>query len=713
MKNLFFFMFFFNSILLYACNDGKTLYNIEYEQTDNSCDSIKDEVVDIHELLLDIPYQETNPYIRYMYSKVLRGSTSFTNLEKHADEVLAATYMYLHPVSQFKGDALVKERLLFLLTKFFSMEKDSNSRMMFTFQCTLAYYLLSKISPQDIPSELKDNWENVIKEQTEWVFAQKNKQDLYNKLEVGNLWLNGDIRHSMGAYFAGKIFNNSVWCNKAEKVMNQVIPKAILADGGTRYVSYQNESPNYHIPTKRYMLWWYLLTKSEIMKDALRKMSNYAPISNHNIGKGFSEYTSSCSWKPYYNTNVLTFPAAVAAYLFDDSYNFAIGKNDKSWELQFIYRPGLQEKKLPDNHYVIFDRNIIGPRGKFDNWGYVGVARNVQIGDPELSGNDYPAMQDGKSSLAGAYILKKNAKDTEYPLDAAFHSSMPAVKVSRGEETDFNRGNKFIDLVSDEHTELTKGKEIYSLASKYTLSQKRFKTIPWSGMQEWIFTPERIIGLLHIESNSKNKVYGLVNRIKLVGGRKPVSGSGSFKDLIKYDDSTYGFGGLKIKIHSQNYNGEIVSSRFGIWNNPGDDFSCMLTLRDRNDNGDDSEIIYEEGEKRYILVECTYENKNFISDTKVLDLKNGLLGFECVDVNKKLIIIHNPTDIPVLLDYTSATMYPNLFVQKSWDDSMIVKNVLSEITKFDNIEIPSYGHILIINSLDFDSNFNIYEDIFK
>lgn len=661
------------------------------------------------------PYPDTNPYINEMYKLVKRGVTTTTTSFKEADEVLAAAYAYMHPQSQLKGDKDVKDRLIFLLTDFLQYwpKGEKLGDMMFTFQCSLAYYMLLTYSPIDVPADLKDSWNEGLRRQTEYVFNQsQDKKDLYDNLEVAALWLNGDIRLALGAYFAGKILGREDWSKKVENVMEKVVPQTLLNGGGTRYVSYQNESPSYHIASKQFMYWWYILTGSENMKNALQKMNKYCPLTIHPIGKGFVEYTSSPAWKPYYNSNVPTFPAAIAAYMFDDPYNYALGKNDKTWDLAFIYKPGLQSAELPKN-YVVFDENNIGPRGQFGNWGFVGVARNVQFGDPELAGHPYPAQMDGKSALAGAYILKEDASPTEYSFAAAFHSSMPAVKTDAGEETDFNRGKKFTDLTSNEHTTLTKGKEIYSLASRYTLSKNRFKSIPWDGIQEWIFTPKRIIGLLHVESTAdNNSVYGLVNRTKLVGGRRNVSG----KDIQITDNGngTYNYGGLNVKIHDENYGGGHHISYFGIFNDPQDKRSCMLTLRDSKDNGTDSRITYSKGERRYVLIECTKDGVGFADNVKRLSLQNNeLVGFEFVEDGIKYIIIHNTSQTEQLLNTEINTTQNNIFIQHSWNETPEQLTSLNGKCKLSNMPISAYDHILIINNNSFDSDFNTYEDLFK
>lgn len=666
-------------------------------------------------LLPEFPYAASNPYIGELYKLIKVGSTTTTTSFKESDEVLAAIYAYLHPDSKMKGDKAVRDRLIVLLTNFLQYwpRGEKLGEMMFHFQCSLAYYMLQCYSPEDIPAELKDSWNEGLRRQTEYVFNQSaDKKDLYNNHEVAALWLNGDIRLALGAYFSGKILNRQDWCKKIEDMMEIVVPQTLLNGGGTRYVSYQNESPSYHVASKQYMYWWYVLTRSENMKNTLRKMNKYCPLTIHPVGKGFVEYTSSPSWKPYYNSNIPSFPAAIAAYMFDDPYNYTLGKNDKTWELAFVYKPGVKSAELPKN-YVVFDENNIGPRGQFGNWGYVGVARNVQCGDPELPGHPYPAQMEGKSALAGAYVVKGDAAPSEYALGVAFHSSMPAIKAEMGEETDFGRGHKFIDLTCNEHTTLTKGKEIYSLSSRYTLSKRRFKSYAWDGIQEWVFTPKRIIGLLQVESTADNNaVYGLVNRTKLVGGRRNVSGKD--RQITDNGDGTYNYGELKVKIHDENYKGGHHISYFGIFNDKLDKRSCMLTLRDAKDQGNDTRITYQKGERRYVLIECTQESVGFAEGAKCVSLTNkNLSGLEFVEDGIKYIVVHNTSDVAQKLNAEFSITRSKMYVQHSWNETPEVITCTNNECALSDMTIPAYGHILLINNDRFDSDYNTYQDLFK
>lgn len=664
-------------------------------------------------LLPEIPYPDSNPYMESMYKAVKQGNQTTKTSFKEADEILPATYSYLHPQSKLKGNKKVLQRLLFLMNDFLSYwpKGEKIGDMMFASQCTQAYYMLKLYSPQDLPADRLAVWDEGIRKQTEFVLNQKN--DLYDKLEVATLWLNGDIRLILGVYFGGKILDRKDWTEKAEDVLEKVVPQTLLNGGGTRYVSYQNESPSYHIASKQFMYWWYVMTGSGNMKKALSQMTPYAPLTIHPIGKGYAEYTSSPSWKLYYNSNIPTYPAAIAAFMFNDGYNYTLGENDKTWDLVFIYQPNIKKKQLPDN-FVVFDENNIGPRGRFGNWGYVGVGRNVQSGIPELGHSIYPAQMDGKQSFAGAYILDAHTAPEKYPLNAAFQSSMPAIKTSKGKETDFGRGKCFTDLTANEHTTLNKGEEIYSLATRYTLCKRGFKTIPWDGMQQWVFTPNRIIGLLTVEATRKEEtVYGLVNRIKLVSGRLKVTGSR--KEIKEVAPGIFEYGDLKICIHDENYQGGTDISYFGIYNNPDDNLSCMLTVRDKADKGEDAPLTFAKGTRRHLLIEVVPIQSSFAKNVKKIEPTNTtLLGFEFEADGQKVCVVHNPSTSIEKHSGSLETCYPNLFIQKSWiENKASEQKAGKKSTMLSSIDIPPYEHLLFINSKTFNPRFNRYKDIFK
>jgi hypothetical protein len=667
-------------------------------------------------LLPDIPYYgvNTNPHVATMWNSLLVSNPAVTIDFKTADEVRVAAYAYCYGQSPYYQNQAALTRLLSLLDAFLTAW-DQGQRlndMMYSSQATQAYMMLKTYYPDKIPADRKAAWENGISRQCQSVLA---KTDLYYNYKVGALWLNGDIRLAIGLYFGGIILSNPDWEERGRRVVEEVIPLALLGDGGTHYVGYQNESPCYHSATKQFLLAWHIVRPGSPVTNLLLKMGHYSPMSQHDIGMGFVEYTTSPSWKQYYNRSVLYYTAAMDAYLTGDQNNWALGKDVRAFDLAFIYRPGLTGKPLPDN-FVLDDRNILGPRARFGPWGYVGTLRDPYSPLPELT-EVYLSM-DGKNAFAGAYILDTNPADWDggdYPLNAAFNGPAPEVKLRTGLETDWGRGNVNAFLTTDEKNSITKGRILYGMTTRYKISERRFKPCKWEGMQQWVLTPTRLIGMIEMEAMQNDSIYGLDVRIPLVSGRKSVTGTK--KTLTVVDKYTYEYGKLRVKIHDEDFGGDVRSRYFGIMNDPLDTYSVMLEMHDASDLGNDTLISYSQGTRRFVLVESTYAGQSYASAAAHVQTGNtNLVGFEFEETGRKIRMIHNISASPQV--YASAMSCPFTMTRlmKSWTINTVDSQPITNGNVSVSVTIPAYGHVLIVNSdiaEDHLPGHHTYETVFE
>lgn len=663
-----------------------------------------------------IPEPATNPHLASAFNGVKIGDNTFYSSLTEADETLLAVMAYLHPSSPFRNQQAVLDRLLFLLdTELGGWESGAYplNEMSFCFQANVAYLMLKQYKPEAISTTNKTKWESGIRKNIDAIFA--GKPDMYDKLIVGAVWLNGDERLAMGAYFGALALNDATSAAKAKAVLETCMPQTLLPDGGTHYVGYQNESPSYHgEATIRPFVWYYIFTQSQIIKDFICATKSYIPLVTIPIGVGYKEWSTSPAWKPYYNQTTLKLEALAKAYLMGDPYNYEIGKGSQNLYLAFIYKSGLTGVTLPDN-YMLFDKNCLGPRGRFGNWGVVGTLRDPSIPTPELTETRY-LMMDGVNTLVGAFTLNANASSSTYPLNAAFQGAAPEVKYAQGKETDWSRGAKWAFLTGKDRKDAqTRSKSIYGLSSRYGVSKPRFTELTWLAEQQWVVTPDRVIGMTEIEATSDAKVYGLAQRIQLVSGRR--NASGSRKKLIRLDNNTFEYGDLRLKIHTTNYSGMIDSTYHGVMNDTLDTNSVMIALHDSL-SGKDAAINYTVGTRRYALFEVTNNARSYSTNVSKLTLTSGLEGFEFQESSeRKIRMVHNTTGKSIALN-TSTMVCPfvNTRLLKSWDETMLIPLAVSNgKSTIPYTSIPAYAHILVINSniaSDHSLGFDTYNEIF-
>ena len=681
-------------------------------------------------LFPNVPIAATNPYWASMYNQVsLTAKPTSSASFAQGNEVLAAAYVYLHPQSKMKGDIRVANRLISLLDTATVVWSRGTFAMDCVYEMSQAYYMLTQYAPQLVTPERKARWDAGLLAITTNIMSNT---AIYDQQKVSELWLNGDIRPCMGAYFAGKILNKPTWTSKAENVMNNLIPQALLNGGGTHYCFFHTESPSYHYESKKYIYWWYIMSGSQTYKDMIEKMISYPVTTVHPIGTGFVEYSSSTPWKPYYAQkhvyNNQDNAAIISALMFGDAYSWTLAQNaaviPTYWYACFVYRTGLTQAAIPDN-FVMYDEGIIGPRGRFGRWGYVGIARNFSSGAPELNTTEV-GKNPVKATYAGAYILKANPSKTEAPLNAAFHACMPNVKTTQGVESDWSCGRQNSYLATNENCSLIKNKNLYSITSSYSIRSglTGAQSTTWGGLQQWVYTPNRIIGLLTVKANAQSNVYGLSNLIKLVCGQGTYLATSDIKTLNQVDSKTFTYGDLNIAIQAQNYNGaysinygDIMTPTYTVVDGHG---CCMLELHDEKDLITDKLITYPAGYEKYALVEVTPTGTSFSINPVVVSTGNtSLKSFEFQEsTGRKIRIIHNISGSTVT---TSSASFPCPYsktrMMKSWDETTLTPlTVSANFCTVPSVSIPAYGHVLIVNSDIADDHvlgYNNYLSIFK
>ncbi|MEI8087020.1 MAG: T9SS type A sorting domain-containing protein [Paludibacter sp.] len=666
-------------------------------------------------LLPTIPEPATNPHLATAFNG-LKTDKSFSSAIGEAEETITAAYAYLHPSSPYKNQQAVLDRLLFLLdTEFGGWDKGTYplNDWAFCSQSTLAYLMLKQYKPSAIPAASQASWESGIRKNIDNIFASK--PDLYNKLIVGSIWLNGDVKLAMGAYYGSLALNDAVSAAKAKNVIENVMPQTLLPDGATHYVGYQNESPSYHgEASMRPFLWYYIVTRSQVIKDFLCATKNYIPLLQIPVGEGYKEWTTSPAWKPYYNRTTLKPEALGKAYLSGDPYNYTIGQGSQNLYLAFLYRSDLTGAALPDN-YILYDRNCMGPRGRWGNWGVVGTLRDPSIPAPELTETRFLNM-DGVNTIVGAFTLNANASSTTYPLNAAFQGTAPEVKYAVGEETDWARGAKWALLTGkDRNDAQTRTNTVFGMTTRYGGSKVRFSEMPWKALQQWVVTPDRVIGMTEIESTATSSLFGLAQRIQLVSGRRNASGTRKILNMI--DANTFEYGDLRVRIISKDYAGNVDTIYHGVMNDTIDNYSVMIELHDVN-SGSDVAYSYPLGTRRYAFFEVTNKDRSYSTNSSRLSLTTGLEGFEFQEsAGRKVRMIHNSTASAIALNTsTMLSPYSKTRLIKSWDEATLTLLTVSAAnTTIPSVIIPAYGHILLINSNiadDFMVGYKTFDSIF-
>jgi hypothetical protein len=675
--------------------------------------------------LPSIPYFDTNPYKVSMWKGLQLSNPAITLDFGDADELQLAALAYMHPKSPYFMDASTFNRLMALLDTTLTDWNNGKRLADITncFQGCFAYAMMKSLYPQLIPVGKKNIWESGIRKQIDSCF--NSGRALFLQHYVRDVWLNGHQRFALAMFFGGEALGDSVMKEYGRYATEEVFTQCLLPNGATHYLGYHNEGTTYHPVVVKFLVDYWLATQSTKVYRMLEGLVNYVPLNQHpyKTSKGYCEYTTGPSNKCYYNGLNQDYAAAISAYISSDGYNWSYGKNVVALELGFLYKPGIVAATLPDN-FMLYDADCLGPRGRYGNWGLMSTTRDPSSALPEHpqeASLPYSTAYEGKNTFVGAYILDTLAANwkNNYPLNAAFHAAGVGVKMRTGKETEWGRGFRHSWLTVNEKNAVTKSFQIYGISTRYSLNQAggRMKTIPWEGMQQWVLTPDRLVGMMEIQANQQQKVYGLKARMLLVSGRKGVSGTKKVVQIV--NRNTFKYGMLQAKIHDENFKGLIDTQYVNIIPfTTNDDFSAEIELHDAKDSANDKIITYSAGTKRFALVEITKSSNSFSTATVYPIADTALQAFQFVEQNgRKIRMVHNISSKAVTYTDTIVCPFNQLRLLQSWNDSAVVLPSINAqgIATITSI-VPANSHIVLVNtasSSDFSQPYQTFPSVFK
>lgn len=669
------------------------------------------------------PLNESAPLYDKLFSDVKVGEAKVDNRGfNEGNEIINAVFAYLHPQSDLRHDPAVLDRLKALLNPRFASyaaeEKNKRNDIASVFQAQYAYALLKHHRPDDV-ADVTQAWDAGARAVID--FLLEDREVIFTRHEVAGLWLNGDIRLALAVYFAGRATDDAAAAETAATTIDQVMTRAVIGDGATHYVGFQNESPTYHSMSILYLSWWWTLTGSPEVKAALDRTIPYTPLSTEpgEDGGSWQEQSTNIPYKHSYNGLRGRQAALFKAYRYGDGYNYFLGrfyetKFNAEWALMYAihYLPG-REAVTPPNDFIVFDRAIQGPRGRFGDWAFVATGRNPQTPGPEHDSGLAGAMC-GKVTFVGALTLGPEVRNGG--LNAALDAVTPRVKHAAGEDTDWNRGNVHRFLTQDEHSTAVVRERFATLATRYRLSERRSASatedwgpgVPWIGKQVWLLTPERVVGLVQLTADASQEVFGLDTRVVLTSGRNKVSGER--RELERLPDDTFAFGDLRVRFHGRSFGGPITDERFAIMGpKADDDFSVALKLHDATDPAADTATGYAPGATRWAVMETLRDGAPWaLSAENAAADDDRFAVLKVVEDGRRFALVHNLTDAEQVYEHQIGPVLGTLSVHTA-DGTRAAADGLVRIT------LPAGGQAVLVQSedpADHAATTLFYEDVF-
>jgi hypothetical protein len=505
-------------------------------------------------------------------------------------------------------------------------------------------------------------------------------------------YINRDISYAEVLMHAGLYRNNSDWTNIA-KVLIDTTKAHLYPDGAYAYIGYQNEVQNYHGATNNSMAKLWAVSEYQSAWDCLQTGSNYEVISIEG-GSVPEFYTAGC-WKTQWNgiageSGVGLVSVSENPYLKTrlDQLDAIFGISPEAFGIG--YYKDIVGKPIADN-YVVYDRNIQGPRGRYGRFSY-GIS--ARITSPEAT-TRVPGV--GMQTMVGAMMTQVGRNVNQDEMNAAVMAVHSKVHVKNSstpaEWIDWAyMSNKTEPLICVAKTASTVSSPAVLQSQSYGPSAYDTQ---WSSYQQWITLPDRIIGFVETYpgSNVPTNAFEIDGRVRFTYGR---NGLKTAKNLVEdIAGQKYSYGNLKTIIHAHDFT--TVST------------GLAGTLRDDQSTGPASEIIfrynlstgttlypYPGTTKKYFIVEI--RRSDAVGDAVVSRVIDGETKGLVVKLNgKSYSSFRNLGTAPATIDLT------NVLIAGSINEAHFPRNDEPSLIKPQkitgtNFSLSGKNQVLIISS---------------
>lgn len=661
-----------------------------------------------------IPVPERNPALQFTnelrklvdsterYPKGKAGDVTKTagggwRFPKIAGEGRLLAEWLCHPQSPLADDATLVAPMLRRFSAVYEYLVPGSSRLADFGMCSTLeemYLLVKTVYPDLILPSLKVRWEAGIACNADAVIAKCGS--VFLAAEPGTAYPNAHAHYITGLMFSSLILDRSDYRAAADGGV-RLLATALFPDGGFTYIGKQNEVFTYHAVTVLELARYWQVTGSETARRVIEGTRWYYPLSIE--PGGVAEYSTAAAWKHYWNTSTGGEASAVVASLTGDPQNARFA-NWKTYSLSLaaFYREDLPAVSAPDN-YITHDRNIQGPRGRFGAFSFCGTGR----ASPGFVGKeiyDRNAERMGKSTYVGCMAMyPPGGQSANWPLSAALDGATSEVRIAPG-DGGVSRWDTYAFLSQDDHNATTVNPSFAALTTRYRLSAKG-ELIPWAGEQAWIFTPERLIGLVAVEALEDTEAYGVDGTLKLVSARGHWGTRKEFKEL---STDTLGYGALVVRLHQHNYSGITTEYTGAIFGNDGKSGRIILLEAQAAAAKEAKLIKYSKGTRHFYLVEVRPEWSKQANVVQQSRNDNGLIMVEVRESDRTLQLVYNPTDKELsckadpLWASSSVTLHRN---GEAYRVAWLLNDQNAEAPTFQQfgdltraVSVPAHGHIV-------------------
>lgn len=538
-----------------------------------------------------------------------------------------------------------------------------------------AAVLLEKVYPDLILPVHRELWSNGIR-----MGAERWKPVVFAELVERN-WVNRDLAIANIMINAALFLGDESLADLADTILNhQKETGNQYPDGGFAYTGKQNECAGYHSTVIHELRDYWLMTSSPVAEEFILNSRNYYLMT---VGEnGFDSFWTAPTWKYLWNT-ARAGSAHIKAMFIQCPFNLALTElplMKYDWTLleASLYNPTLEARRIPEE-FLVYDRNLEGPRGRLGRFIYGGSARVLGANEP------------GKMNFMGAMITNPHGSGRP-PLNSALKAIYPRVNLT-GDES-WNQVARHSDPLTEENSVVI-GENFASLTTSHLLQTVNFGPTArpvegWSANQQWLALEDRIIGMIEVHPNSEQTAHDVTGRIRLGYGR---AGPREAKEIQRVDETRFTYGDLKVRLHGHNY-GSVDTEISGILR---DDFreATEIVLRDPLSENQNGSVVYGPEDRHYFIAEIGPNWTEGETDVSRIATAEGIRGLKVTLKDKLYVLLHNLTNdaLEHTVDLTGWEGVP-VSVRESLDlgqEPIVLTNVASSL----RLEIAAHQSVLI------------------
>ena len=512
-----------------------------------------------------------------------------------------------------------------------------------------------------------------------------------------NNYTNRDVSYAQILMNIGLFRNNSTWIALANQIIDSINLADRYPDGAYSYLGHQNECTNYHGGNNSTLSKIWAVSGSKIAWDCVSKTANYEVLSVE--PRAVPEFYTAPNWKSQWNgaTGMSGEPLVKisgSGYFRNklNQYTQTAGfTNDMVLSLAF-YDSSVKPLPLPVSNYVVYDRNIQGPRGRYGNYSYAATLRNVAPNAPLGINVQSPGGEVGLYTIVGSMVTQPVSKTNQ--LDSIMNSSLMIAGSNVHTGVNGNWGDGMINISPLGCVSRTAASVSTPAVLQCQYSGPAGRACAWSSNQHWITLPDRMIGYVETFPTVSTGTTGgceVTARLRFTYGR-----TGTMipqKLVIDTINKQYTFGALRTIIHGYDFDKIDTVNE----NAPATPLGNDIIFQTDSSNKGTVLHKYAGSFKKYFLAEV--RNINAKGDATVTKINKGKLSGLIVSLNGNLYSsFRNDSTGAMKLDLTNSIVADSNHITQVHFARVDSTLIQPQIITSDTFLLAAHQQILIVSS---------------